>query len=86
MQVKDLTVEELKELIREVIDEFLEEVSVDSDEGKLIRPEIQQELQKRQHSRKTGESKLVSSQEVMKELGIELTIFNLYFLYFLPVF
>ena len=71
MQVKDLTVEELKELIREVIDEVLEEVSVDFDEGKLIRPEIQQELQKRQHSRQTGESKLVSSQEVMKELGIE---------------
>ncbi|AFZ43481.1 hypothetical protein PCC7418_1282 [Halothece sp. PCC 7418] len=71
MQVKDLTVEEFKELIREVIDDVLEEVSVDSDEGKLIRPEIQQELQKRQHSRQTGESKLVSSQEVMKELGIE---------------
>jgi len=71
MQVKDLTVEQLKDLIREVIDEVLEEISTDTDEGKSIRPEIQQELLQRQHLRQTGESKLVSSQEVMKELGIE---------------
>jgi len=44
---------------------------VDPDEGKSIKPEIQQELHKRQHLRQTGENKLVSSQEVMKELGIE---------------
>ncbi len=71
MQVKDLTVEELKELIREVLDEFIEEVSADPDEGKSIKSEIQQELLKRKHLRQTGENKLVTSQEVMKELGIE---------------
>ena len=71
MQVKDLTVEELKELIREVLDEVLEEVSADPDEGKSIKSEIQQELLKRKHLRQTGENKLVTSQEVMKELGIE---------------
>jgi len=42
MQVKDLTTEELKALIRETVMAVLEEVLDDPDGGLALRPEIEQ--------------------------------------------
>ena len=44
MQVKDLTIDELKTLIRETVMETLEELLPDPDEGKTVKEEFKREL------------------------------------------
>lgn len=69
MQVKDLTVNELKALIRETIVESLAEILPDIDEGKTVKEEFKQNLLSIQKSRET-ESKSISAQEVARRLGL----------------
>ena len=69
MQVKDLTTDELKTLIRETIVEALEDVSPDPDEGMIVKEEFKQELLEIQRRRKTG-IRGISAEEVMKRLGL----------------
>ena len=69
MQVKDLTTDELKTLIRETIVEALEDVSPDPDEGMIVKEEFKQELLEIQMRRKTG-IRGISAEEVMKRLGL----------------
>ena len=45
MQVKDLTVEELKLLIQESVTETIQSLLNDSDEGKKLKKEVKQILQ-----------------------------------------
>ncbi|AFZ14047.1 hypothetical protein Cri9333_3214 [Crinalium epipsammum PCC 9333] len=44
MQIKDMTTDEFKDLIRETIVETLEEYLGDTDEGKEVKEEVKQKL------------------------------------------
>ncbi|MGG6265768.1 hypothetical protein ACQ4M3_20240 [Leptolyngbya sp. AN03gr2] len=70
MQVKDLTTDELKALIRETVLETLEEFLEDPDEGQEIRPEVKQQLiesLRRTHAGEPG----IPLNEVAKRLGLD---------------
>ena len=69
MQVKDLTTDELKTLIRETVVEVLEDVSPDPDEGMIVKEEFKQELLEIQRRRKAG-IRGISAEEAMKRLGL----------------
>lgn len=69
MQVKDLTTEELKALIRETVMETLEELLDDPDEGKEIRPEIKQQLLESLQRTRSGE-RGIPAEEVARRLGL----------------
>jgi hypothetical protein len=69
MQVKDLTTEELKALIRETVMETLEDLLDDPDEGKEIRPEIKQQLLESRQRRTAGEQG-IPAEEVAKRFGL----------------
>lgn len=69
MQVKDLTTDELKALIRETIGEILEEYIEDPDEGKEIRPEIKQQLLESRKRRANGEQG-IPAEEVAQRFGL----------------
>lgn len=44
MQVKELTIEELKLLIQETVAETITSLLIDPDEGKQVKPEVKQQL------------------------------------------
>ncbi|KAM3100236.1 hypothetical protein ACKFKG_01645 [Phormidesmis sp. 146-35] len=69
MQVKDLTTDELKALIRETVVEVLEEFLDDPDEGREIRPEVKQQLIESLKRTQAGERGIPMS-EVAKKLGL----------------
>ncbi|KAM3115967.1 hypothetical protein [Phormidesmis sp. 146-33] len=69
MQVKDLTTDELKALIRETVVEVLEEFLDDPDEGREIRPEVKQQLIESLKRTQAGECGILMS-EVAKKLGL----------------
>ncbi len=65
MQVKDLTLDELKTLIRETVKETLEEFLPDLDEGKTVKEEFKQQLLAIRKRRETG-VRGISTEEVMQ--------------------
>jgi hypothetical protein len=69
MQVKDLTIEELKAVIRETVIESLEDLLPDPDVGKTVKEQFQQELLAIRKRRKLG-TKNISADEVKQRLGI----------------
>ncbi len=69
MQVKDLTTDELKTLIRETVAEALGDLIPDPDEGLTVKEEFKQELLEIQQRRKAG-TRGISSEEAMKRLGL----------------
>ncbi|WP_068814830.1 hypothetical protein [Phormidesmis priestleyi] len=69
MHIKDLTIEELKALIRETVLETLEELLDDPDEGKEMRPEVKQQLIESMRRTQTGERGIPAT-EVAKKLGL----------------
>lgn len=69
MQVKDLTIEELKAVIRETVIESLEDLLPDPDAGKTVKEQFQQELLEIRQRRKAG-TKNISADEVKQRLGI----------------
>lgn len=69
MQVKDLTTDELKALIRETIEEILEEYLEDPDEGKVLRPEVKQQLLESRKRRENGE-RGIPAEEVAQRFGL----------------
>jgi hypothetical protein len=69
MQVKDLTVEELKFLIQETVTETLQSMLTDPDEGKQLKPEVQQQLLQSLERTQAGE-RGVAAEEVAKRLGL----------------
>ncbi len=69
MQVKDLTTDELKTLIRETVLETLEAFLDDPDEGKEIRPEVKQQLIDSLQQTRTGERGIPAA-EVARKLGL----------------
>ena len=69
MQVKDLTIEELKLLIQETVTETIQSLLIDPDEGKKVKPEIKQQLLNSLHRTQNGESG-ISAEQVAKKLGL----------------
>ncbi|MBD2167102.1 hypothetical protein H6G04_22180 [Calothrix membranacea FACHB-236] len=69
MQVKDLTIDELKVLIRETVRETIEELLTDPDENQTVKENFKQELLAIQQRRETG-SKTIPAAEVMQRLGL----------------
>lgn len=70
MKVKDLSVDDLKTLIGEVVEEKLKEVLGDPDSGLELRPEIAERLKKSLEAIKCGE-KGTPMEEVARRLGIK---------------
>lgn len=68
--VKDLTVEELKAVIGEVVEEKLREMLIDPDAGLALRPEIRErllkDLQEPQH-----DGRDISAAELARRCGLE---------------
>ena len=69
MQVKDLTTDELKALIRETVMETLEDLLDDPDEGKEVRPEIKQQLLESLQQTRSGE-RGIPAEEVARRFGL----------------
>ncbi|MGL4884684.1 MAG: hypothetical protein ACRC8K_27050 [Waterburya sp.] len=65
MQVKDLTTDELKTLIRETVIEVLGEFLPDPDEGKMVKEDFKQELLGIRKRREAG-IRGMSAEEAMK--------------------
>jgi hypothetical protein len=68
MQVKDLTTDELKELIKETVAEALQELLPDPDAGKELKSEVKQQLLDIQQRRASG-VRGIPAAEVIKKLG-----------------
>jgi hypothetical protein len=69
MQVKDLTVEELKLLIQETVAETLHTLLTDPDEGKELKSEVKQQLLVSLKRTQAGE-RGISAEEVARKLGL----------------
>jgi hypothetical protein len=69
MQVKELTVEELKLLIQETVAETIQSILLDPDQDKEVKPEVKQQLLDSLRRTEIGE-KGVSAEEVAKKLGL----------------
>ena len=69
MQVKDLTIEELKAVIRETVVESLEDLLPDPDAEKTVKAEFQQDLLESRKHRQEG-TKNMSPTEVKRRLGL----------------
>lgn len=68
--VKDLTIEQFKAVVGEVVEEKLRELLTDPDAGLRLRPEIEARLrQQLQNPQLDGES--ISAAEVSRRLGLE---------------
>jgi hypothetical protein len=70
MQVKDLTIEELKLLIQETVAETIQSLLIDSDEGKQVKPEVKQQLLDSLQRTQAGEGG-VPAKEIAKKLGLQ---------------
>ncbi len=68
-RVADLTIQEFKELIREVVIETLAEVLEDPDEGLELREDILQRLERSLAEVESG-AKTIPAEEVAKRLGL----------------
>jgi hypothetical protein len=68
--VKELSIEELKALIGEVVEEKLREMLGDPDEGLALRPEIQERLVKSLNQPKESRQP-VPANEVARRLGLD---------------
>lgn len=68
MKVADLTVEQFRFLIEEIIDQKLEEYLGDPDEGLELRPEIIKGLK----AQKRAKTARIPMEQLCKELGITL--------------
>jgi hypothetical protein len=68
MQVKDLTTDELKDLIKETVAEALQDLLPDPDAGKPLKAEVQQQLLDIQQRRAKG-IRSIPAAEVLERLG-----------------
>lgn len=70
MQVNELTIDQLKALIRETVIETIEELLADPDTNQTINEDFKQELLAIQKRRETG-AKGITTAEVMQRLGLK---------------
>ncbi len=76
MQIKDLTTDELKQLIREtvleVLEDYLQDKTIDPDADLEIRPEVQQQLLVSRQRRAKGKPGIPAA-EVAQRFGLTWT-------------
>jgi len=70
MKVKELTVEQFKDLVQEAIEEKLEEIVGDPDLGLELREEIKERLRSSLAARQRGE-KGIPVEEVARQAGLD---------------
>jgi len=70
MKVKELSVEEFKNLVQDAIEEKLEELVGDPDAGLELREEIKERLRKSLAARQAGE-KGIPMDEVARRVGLD---------------
>jgi len=70
MQVKEMTVEQLTDLIRHTVEQCLDEYFGDPDEGKEIKEEVKQQLIESLNRTKAGE-RGIPLDEAVKKLGLD---------------
>ncbi|MBD2435814.1 hypothetical protein [Nostoc sp. FACHB-110] len=70
MQVNELTIEQLKALIRETVIETIEELLADPDTNQTVNENFKQELLAIQKRRETG-ARGITTEEVMRRLGLK---------------
>ncbi|MCP2727999.1 hypothetical protein [Limnofasciculus baicalensis] len=70
MQVKDMTVEQLRDLIRHTVEQCLEEYFGDPDTGLEVREEVKLKLLESMNRKQTGESRIEAG-EVYHKIGIK---------------
>lgn len=70
MQVKDLTIDEFKTLIRETVMDALDALLPDPDEGAMVKENFRQELLEIRKRRETG-VRGIPAEEVMQKLGLD---------------
>ncbi len=68
MKVKELTVEQLKALIQEAVEEKLQEILGDPDQGLELKEEVIRKLQ----AHKVSNTARIPMEQVAKKFGIEL--------------
>ncbi len=66
-KISELSVEEFKKLIQEIIHNELE--NFDPDEGLELRYEVREDLKKYNSEKTSGKLDLIDSEEVFKKLG-----------------
>ena len=71
MQVADLTVDELTKIIRDTVAEMLQSMSLDPDEGLLLKPEVEQRLRASLEDAQTGRQEGIPLAEAAKRLGLD---------------
>lgn len=69
MQVKELTIEELKILIHETVAETIQSILLDPDQDKEVKLEVKQQLLDSLRRTEKGE-RGISAEEVAKKLGL----------------
>ena len=69
MQIKDLTVDEFKALVRDTVEDALQDLLLDPDQGRPLKDSVRQQLLSMQ-ARRSQEKRAVSSAQVMDELGL----------------
>ncbi len=70
MKVKELTVEQLKTLIQEAVEEILEEMIGDPDRGLELTDEVKDRLRASLAATQHGE-KVISIEEVARQAGLD---------------
>jgi hypothetical protein len=71
MQVKDLTIDQFKALIQEVVEDTLQDLLLDPDIGKTLKPNVCDRLIQIRHQRATGQLVVHSPAEVEARLGLQ---------------
>ncbi|EAZ91700.1 hypothetical protein [Crocosphaera chwakensis] len=69
MQAKELTVEELKQLIQETVEETINSILFDPDGNQELKPEAKEQVFNSLKRTEKGE-KGISAEEVAKKLGL----------------
>lgn len=70
MRVKELTEEQLKTLIQEAVEEKLEEILGDPDQGLKLREDVKKRLKRSLAAVESGE-KGIPIEQVAKEIGLD---------------
>ncbi len=70
MKVKELSVEQLKELIKETVEEKLQEILGDPDQGLELKEDVKKRLEESLSAMRAGEEG-IPIEQVAKEIGLE---------------
>ncbi|MDR9405499.1 MAG: hypothetical protein RI580_18930 [Halothece sp. Uz-M2-17] len=70
MEVKDLSIDELKLIIQETVTETIESLLNDPDQNLDLKPEIEQQLRESLEKTKNGE-RGIPAEEIAQKLGLD---------------